>query len=298
MGSHDTMRDGTLHHKTQGEVTTLRFLRRETNIPVPEVIAFDDSCNNEIGFEWILMELMPGVSAYKRWRTSTTFQKVALVQNIAELQAQLFFHTFSGIRPLTVGDEDQQKVHPGEMIRTAAKEEAEDEWDEEEAAYTLELAHRLVDLLPKIFPSLQSPPERSVMLHEDLLLKPQSLMGSVREEELKRQDYGNESDDEEYELRGNEDDDLDNEGKCELYSVNLMEYENPQLRRVCRAHMRKLRPDWDTEIEQNALKHDFIGAVFRCGNGITLQKIDQRVEAIEKGQFLRLRDILEAGLRV
>ncbi|RFU73334.1 altered inheritance of mitochondria 9, mitochondrial [Trichoderma arundinaceum] len=38
-------------NKTRGEVTTLRFLRRETDVPVPEVVAFDDSADNEIGFE-------------------------------------------------------------------------------------------------------------------------------------------------------------------------------------------------------------------------------------------------------
>lgn len=39
------------HSKTRGEVTTLRFLRCVTDVPVPEVIVFDDSGNNEIGFE-------------------------------------------------------------------------------------------------------------------------------------------------------------------------------------------------------------------------------------------------------
>jgi aminoglycoside phosphotransferase (APT) family kinase protein len=53
-------------NKTAGEVATLRWLRRHSDIPVPGVIAFDDSDSNEIGFEWILMELMSGNSAYYR----------------------------------------------------------------------------------------------------------------------------------------------------------------------------------------------------------------------------------------
>jgi aminoglycoside phosphotransferase (APT) family kinase protein len=102
--------------KTRGEVTTLRFLRRETDLPVPEVIAFDDSCENEVGFEWIFMELMPGVSAYKKWRTLTMSQKGALVR-VAELQAQIFRHTFSGIGTLTVdGEKGYQNKRPGEMV--------------------------------------------------------------------------------------------------------------------------------------------------------------------------------------
>ncbi|KAK3997734.1 altered inheritance of mitochondria 9, mitochondrial [Cladorrhinum sp. PSN332] len=42
--------------KTQGEVATLRWLRHGTNVPVPRVVAFDDAQDNELGFEWILME--------------------------------------------------------------------------------------------------------------------------------------------------------------------------------------------------------------------------------------------------
>lgn len=350
--------------KTRGEVTTLRFLRRETEVPVPEVIAFDDSCNNEIGFEWILMELMPGVSAYKKWRTLTTFQKVALVQGIAELQAQIFNHTFSGIGTLTVDErQNHNKEEPGELVsmfyfwgkhfdyevargpfysthdwlasyleiiikdQTTAKEEAEDDEDEEDAVFALALARRLADLLPKIFPSLQNPPERSVIMHDDLSLSnilineqgeitalldwecvsamplwmatavPQFLQGSVREEEPKREVYADESENESGTPRDGEDDELDNEGKNELYWIHLMEYEQSQLRRLYHAHMCKLRPGWGAEIEQNALKEDFVGAVFRCGQGFYLKRIAQWLDALDKGQFPRLIDVLEAGLR-
>jgi aminoglycoside phosphotransferase (APT) family kinase protein len=50
------------------------------------------------------------------------------------------------------------------------KEEAEDEEDEEDAEFSLALAHKLTNLLPKIFPSLQSAPEQSAIWHEDLSL--------------------------------------------------------------------------------------------------------------------------------
>jgi hypothetical protein len=61
--------------------------------------------------------------------------------------------------------------------------------------------------------------------------------------------------------------------------------------------MCKIRPGWDAEIEQNALKEDFVGAVFRCGQGFHLKRIAQWVDAIENCQFLRLTNILEAGFR-
>lgn len=193
--------------KTRGEVTTLQFLHRATTVPVPELVAFDDSAENEIGFEWILMEFMPGNSAYKRWRTLAMPQKVALVQQMGELQAQIFRHEFSEIGTLVVGEsEDNQEACPGEVIsnmffwgshfdydiargpfrsshdwlaaylgflvqdQIEALGEAEDEEDEEEANFALALTRRLINLLSKIFPSPESLPERTVIWHDDLSL--------------------------------------------------------------------------------------------------------------------------------
>lgn len=136
---------------------------------------------------------------------------------------------------------------PQDIIKDliTAKEEAEGEEDEEDAVYALALAHRLLDLLLKIFPPVESHPEQSVILHEDLspsnilineqgeitvLLDwecvsamplwmattiPKFLRGSDREEEPKRQDYEDESDNES--AQDSEYNDLDNEGKNELY---------------------------------------------------------------------------------
>lgn len=349
------------HNKTRGEVTTLRFLRRVTDIPVPEVIAFEDSSDNEIGFEWILMELMPGVSAYKQWRTLTTFQKVAIMERVAELQAKIFRCSFSGIGTLTLGEHElHQKERPGNFVsgfffwgnhfdydiargpfrsshdwlasyleiiikdQSAAKMAAEDEEDEEDAAFALALAKRLVDLLPKIFSPLQNPPERSVILHDDLSLSnilvnkegditavidwecvsamplwmatkmPRFLEGSIREEEPKRQDYADESNNGSDAAGDSEDDELDNEGKNGLYWIHLMEYEKTQLRRVYNARMRQLREGWDAEVEDGALREDFVGAVARCSQGFYLKKIGQWISAIENGEFPRLIDVLKS----
>ncbi|KXX81172.1 Altered inheritance of mitochondria protein 9, mitochondrial [Madurella mycetomatis] len=89
--------------KTGGEVTTLRWIRRMTHMPVPKVIAFDDSQDNEIGFEWILMELMPGESAYKRWRKLSIAEKTWLVEQIAEFQSQLFRSSFENPELRSIG---------------------------------------------------------------------------------------------------------------------------------------------------------------------------------------------------
>ena len=76
-------------HKTRAEVATLRWVRENTTVPVPKVLGFDDSNVNEIGYEWILMELMQGTSADGRWRTMSMEQKVALTKQIVTFQAEL-----------------------------------------------------------------------------------------------------------------------------------------------------------------------------------------------------------------
>lgn len=78
------------HNKTDGEVATLCWLERHTCIPTPRVTAFDASSENELGYEWILMDLMPGTSLHHRWRKMSLEAKTALVEKMAEHQAQLF----------------------------------------------------------------------------------------------------------------------------------------------------------------------------------------------------------------
>lgn len=196
------------HHKTRGEVTTLRWVRENTDIPVPKIIDFDDSSKNEIGFEWILMELMSGTSAWRRWRHMTMAQKVVLTQRIAEFQAQLFRHgssvtCFRGVGTLEsttdqalpavgqfvstdffMGDHIEYDVPRGPfrsshdwlksalLIVVLEHEKgiatAEDEEDKGLAEKALLLAKRLLALLPNIFPSMQVPQERTALWHDDL----------------------------------------------------------------------------------------------------------------------------------
>jgi thiamine kinase-like enzyme len=76
--------------KTNSEVTTLRFVRQKANIPVAEVIAFDASNNNELGFEWILMEFVYGQTLREKWRKCSFRAKEDLVRSLAGFQTQLF----------------------------------------------------------------------------------------------------------------------------------------------------------------------------------------------------------------
>ncbi|KAB5554604.1 phosphotransferase enzyme family-domain-containing protein [Coniochaeta sp. 2T2.1] len=112
------------HHKTRAEVATLRWVDENTRIPVPKVFGFDDSNDNEIGFEWILMELMEGIPAHLRWRSMTMEQKVAFTEQIATFQAELSGcgkpeKIFRGIGSLEDKEVDQRNDAEGLHMATA-----------------------------------------------------------------------------------------------------------------------------------------------------------------------------------
>lgn len=93
------------------------------------------------------------------------------------------------------------------------------------------------------------------------------------------------------------DDMLDNEGKTELYWIHLMEYEQTQLRKVYTTRMRQLRPEWDMEVEESALRVDFLCAVARCASGFYLRRIEQWVDAVERKEYLPLMEVLRVGIK-
>ncbi|ETS84910.1 hypothetical protein PFICI_02935 [Pestalotiopsis fici W106-1] len=115
------------HIKTRSEAATLRWVRENTKVPVPQVLAFEDSNDNEIGFEWILMDLIPGSPAHKRWRTMSMKQKEDFTTKMVEFQADLFRlgrpeSTFSGIGTLNFETKEQDSegvstsIIPGELV--------------------------------------------------------------------------------------------------------------------------------------------------------------------------------------
>ena len=101
-------------NKTASEVTTHKWLRLNcTTIPVPEIIAFDDSNKNPIGFEWILMEYMPGQCLYDKWRKIPWEDKIALVKKVVDCQIELMKSTFKTIGSLR---ETEAGIAPGHCV--------------------------------------------------------------------------------------------------------------------------------------------------------------------------------------
>lgn len=348
------------HYKTRGEVTTMRWVHEHTDIPVPRVIDFDDNSDNGLGFEWILMEMMPGLPAWRRWRRMTMAQKVFLTQRISEWQAQLFRHGFPascfrgvGTLDARAGSEPSAPM-PGQIVSieffmgehikynvargpfrsshdwlkscleiiSLEQEEtmttAEDKDDKERAEVILRVAKRLLGLLPRIFPSIQQPQERTALWHEDLGLQnilvdgqgnitavidwecvsamplwkmtcmPKFLAGPERDEEPKRHDYPDidEAPPESNEIANSSK--LDNEGKNTLYWVHLMEYEQTQLRKIYNDKMRSMWPEWDLQVEESKLKNDFCNALSYCGSGFSIKRILRWVDQLEAGECAAL----------
>ena len=71
--------------KTASEVATLSYLSNHTSIPVPKVIAYDASAENDLGFEWILMTRLPGVPLKELWSTAllTSEERVRITEQMS-----------------------------------------------------------------------------------------------------------------------------------------------------------------------------------------------------------------------
>jgi hypothetical protein len=69
--------------KTESEVATLRYLRENTRVPVPEVICYDANPYNRLGGEWILMSKVGFVEWYGLHRVSDWIGRVWMANRLA-----------------------------------------------------------------------------------------------------------------------------------------------------------------------------------------------------------------------
>lgn len=79
--------------KVEAEVATMEYIRRHcASIPVPRVFFYNSSSasqGNTLGYEWILMEYMPGVEFHEAAQDMTLPQKLRLAQKVADWEDQL-----------------------------------------------------------------------------------------------------------------------------------------------------------------------------------------------------------------
>lgn len=90
--------------KTESEVATMEYVRQHTSIPVPRVIAFCSSNANELGYEWILMEMMQGVPLRTVWNKMAEAARIKFFAEVATHAKKLLSLRFSGFGSIYFAD--------------------------------------------------------------------------------------------------------------------------------------------------------------------------------------------------
>ncbi|KAK4221255.1 kinase-like domain-containing protein [Podospora fimiseda] len=76
--------------KTESEVATMDYVRLNSPVHVPRVIAYSFDASNELGFEWILMEKVNGVQLAKVEESMSVESKICLAQQLANVLRTLW----------------------------------------------------------------------------------------------------------------------------------------------------------------------------------------------------------------
>lgn len=217
------------------------------------------------------------------------------------------------------------------LEKTTAMENAQDNADDKEDATEIrDAAQRLLALLPKVFPptSQQDAAVPTALYHDGLTLHnillndkgeitalldwecvsamptwvatmpPRLLYGPSREEEPSKEAYADDdtpagsTSAREKKQGGYDEDELDNEGKNELYWIHLMEYEKTRLQGAYRERMKQLWPDWP--VDESCQQVDFYEAFLQCNAGVFIKQVNKWVDLVEKGESIRWKDMFEA----
>lgn len=192
------------------------WLRQWTDVPIPKVFALEDSNENPIEFEWVMMDFMPGDSLCKCWRKLSMIQKNAIVEQIADFQAHIMNPGVSQPQFNSIGtlDADASNLKSWDQAQSCLKsstmvslpffysthynydvprgpfksshhwvysliqivlldyrqelQDAENDKDKRAAEFALNLAQRLLDRLPTIFPDQENIEDKTCLWHDDL----------------------------------------------------------------------------------------------------------------------------------
>ncbi|KAG7284195.1 hypothetical protein NEMBOFW57_010558 [Staphylotrichum longicolle] len=93
--------------KSLSEIATARYLKRFTEIPVPEIYYHDLDPGNAVGAPFVLMEMIPGRHLHKLWDKLSLEDKKSSLSQIASVVAQLASLQFDKI-----GSLDEHGVGP------------------------------------------------------------------------------------------------------------------------------------------------------------------------------------------
>ncbi|KAJ6505839.1 kinase-like domain-containing protein [Mycena vitilis] len=93
-GQDDTMSADDLEQRFLSEVATLRYVKKQTTIPVPEVYHAVSTADNPVGARYMLMQRIHGQSLIAPWERSSPEGRRKIMTRLADFQAQLLALTF------------------------------------------------------------------------------------------------------------------------------------------------------------------------------------------------------------
>ncbi|KAL3417373.1 hypothetical protein PVAG01_11373 [Phlyctema vagabunda] len=103
---------------THSEVATMAYIRKHTDIPVPEVLEWNDCKTNAIGTEYIIMEHVPGIQLHKKWAEMNAVQHMRCVRALAKTiksMAALNFSAYGSIYFADIQIDPELKISLGEF---------------------------------------------------------------------------------------------------------------------------------------------------------------------------------------
>jgi thiamine kinase-like enzyme len=94
--------------KTENEVAVMTWVKQNTSIPIPDLVAFDaSSTTNAIGHEYTLLSLVEGTALSEKHQSLTEAQINSILDQLADYLSQLHTHswnTIGGLRLNAAGE--------------------------------------------------------------------------------------------------------------------------------------------------------------------------------------------------
>ncbi|KAF2267784.1 kinase-like protein [Lojkania enalia] len=297
--------------KTLSEVATLVWIQQHTSLPVPKIVAYDCSHANTLGFEWILMEKMPGRPLADVWRSMTWARKEKLVAKVAHYSAELFSKLFRCNS--FGGDHFTYDVSRGpfnlsaEWLRARLQfnqldcektiRESNDEDDIEEAEKTLAVVKRLIKAVGLMF--VDDSKVSTVLLHDDLsqhniLVDDDGELQGIIDWECtsavppwKAAQFPQFLEGSRRERKPMREAYSANERGENLFQIHLLEYEQTKLRGVLIRTMKQANPDWVRMFRRSRKQIDFDIAIQNCDlHNLARKRINEWLDELERGKEL------------
>lgn len=97
--------------KTRNEVGVMTWLRRNTSIPIPDIVAYDASEDNPIGHEYTLLSKAPGVPLSDVYADLTEAQATRILHQLIDYLVELHSFPWDGIGGLALEDDQDDGKH-------------------------------------------------------------------------------------------------------------------------------------------------------------------------------------------